>query len=136
MTLKHQPPTKRDTILVIDDEPDICELFEQVLGAEGYAVLSAHNGLEGVERNTEKNPDVIILDLNMPKMDGVATLKSIRQTDPEVAVIILTGYGSAATIRDVLDLNVYEYIAKPFENETMRRVVKEALASGSCEKHG
>ena len=119
---------KRGAILVIDDEPDICELFEQVLRAEGYAVLSAHNGLEGVERNTEKNPDVIILDLKMPKMDGIETLKAIRKTDPAVRVIILTGYGSAATIRDALDLNVYEYISKPFENDTIRRVVGEALA--------
>ena len=119
---------KRGAILVIDDEPDICELFEQVLGAEGYTVFSAHNGLEGVAHNTEKNPDVIILDLKMPKMDGIETLKAIRKTDPAVRVIILTGYGSAGTIRDALDLNVYEYISKPFENETIRRVVGEALA--------
>ena len=125
-------PTKRGTILVIDDEPDICELFEQVLGAEGYTVLSAHNGLEGVACNTEKNPDVIILDLKMPKMDGIETLKAIRKTDPEVTVIILTGYGSADTIREALDLNVYEYISKPFENDTIRRVVGEALAERNC----
>ena len=129
-------PTKRGTILVIDDEPDICELFEQVLGTEGYTVLSAHNGLEGVACNTEKNPDVIILDLKMPKMDGIETLKAIRKTDPEVTVIILTGYGSAKTIRDALDLNVYEYISKPFENDTIRRVVGEALTSRSGGNHG
>jgi len=137
MTLKYQPPTKRGAILVIDDEPDICELFEQVLEAEGYTVLSAPNGLEGVARNTEKNPDVIILDLKMPKMDGIATLKAIRKTDQAVRVIILTGYGNAATIRDALDLNVYEYISKPFENDTIRRVVGAVLADsgevvGNC----
>ena len=118
---------KRGTILVIDDEPDICELFERIFGAEGWTVLSAHNGLEGVARNTASNPDVIILDLKMPKMDGVETLKAIRKTDPVVRVVILTGYGSAATIRDALDLNVYEYISKPFENDTIRRVVGDAL---------
>ena len=125
-------PTKRGTILVIDDEPDICELFEQILEAEGWTVLSAHNGMEGVARNTASNPDVIILDLKMPKMDGVETLKAIRKTDQEVTVIILTGYGSAETIRAALDLNVYEYISKPFENDTIRRVVGEALAERNC----
>lgn len=124
---------KRGTILVIDDEPDICELFEQVLGGAGYTVLSAHNGLEGVACNTARNPDVIILDLKMPKMDGVETLKAIRETDSAVRVIILTGYGSAATIRAALDSNVYEYISKPFENDTIRRVVGEALADGGRE---
>ena len=128
MIIKHYKHQKRGAILVIDDEPDICELFEQVLGAEGYAVLSVHNGLDGVTCNTINNPDVIILDLKMPKMDGVETLKAIRKTDPAVRVIILTGYGSAETIREALDLNVYEYISKPFENDTIRRVVGEALA--------
>lgn len=136
MIIKNNKQKITGTILIIDDEPDICALFKQILGREDYRVLTALNGLDGIARNNTDNPDLIILDLKMPKMDGVATLKSIRQTDPEVTVIILTGYGSAATIRDVLDLNVFEYIAKPFENETIRRVVKEALASGSCEKHG
>ena len=132
MIIKRHTPTKRGVILVIDDEPDICCLFEQILGEEGYTVLSAHNGLEGIARHAESNADVIILDLKMPKMDGVETLKRIRKTDPEVMVIILTGYGSAETIRDVLDLNVYEYISKPFENETVRRVVGEALTERNC----
>jgi len=134
--IKHQPPTKQGTILVIDDEPDICALFEQILGAEGWTVLSAHDGTEGVTSNTANNPDVIILDLKMPKMDGIETLKAIRKTDPEVTVIILTGYGSAETIRAALDLNVYEYISKPFENDTIRRVVGEALTSRSGGNHG
>ena len=136
MMIKRHTPTKRGVILVIDDEPDICCLFEQILGEEGYTVLSAHNGLEGVACNTASNPDVIILDLKMPKMDGVETLKAIRKTDQEVTVIILTGYGSAKTIRDALDLNVYEYISKPFENDTIRRVVGEALTSRSGGNHG
>lgn len=116
-------------ILVIDDEVNLLHVFEKVLGEEGYQVITAGDGFEGIKRNEEDNPDLIILDLSMPKMSGVETLQNIRKTDKEVLVIILTGYGSAETAREVGDLSVYEYISKPFKNEIVKRVIKEALKS-------
>lgn len=120
----------RPRILVVDDENDLCCLFERILESEGYEVITANDGLGGIKRNNDSDPDLIILDLKMPKMDGIETLRNIRKTDKEVVVIILTGYGSAQTAREAQDLDVYEYISKPFNNELVRKVVKEALASG------
>ncbi len=116
-------------ILVIDDEEDLCFLFKKILGSEGYAVLIAHNGYDGIKINKKHNPDIIILDLKMPKMGGIETLRRIRKKDTIVTVIILTGYGDAETVREAADLDVYEYIAKPFNNEMIINIVKEAIAS-------
>ena len=117
-------------ILVIDDESDLRAAFRAVLTDEGFSVITAADGMEGVQKNKEHNPDVIILDLKMPKMGGMETLKRIRETDKEVRVIILTGYGEAGSIREAENLDVFEYASKPFRNATIIGSVKEALIGG------
>lgn len=128
---KSENSSQRYHILVIDDEADLCSLFQDILEDEGHSVTTAQDGLEGLARYGERKPDVIILDLKMPRMGGMETLRNIRKVDKDVIVIILTAYGSAFTAREAADLNVYEYISKPFNIETVKRVVSEALASGS-----
>lgn len=117
----------KPAVLIIDDEPDVCVLFQRLLEPEGYRVITAGDGPEGIEKNEQANPDLIILDLKMPQMDGIATLRRIRAKDEDVPVIILTGYGSAETAREAVDLDVYEYIAKPFRPADIIAAVKEAL---------
>ena len=120
---------------MIDDEADLCALFRDILDDEGHSVTTAQDGLEGLKRYGEHKPDIIILDLKMPRMGGMETLRNIRKVDKDVVVIILTAYGSAFTAREAADLNVYEYIGKPFNIETVKRVVSEALASvRKCEQ--
>ena len=116
-------------VLVIDDEKDICFLFENILTPEGYTVFTALNGYDGIKINEKSDPDIILLDLKMPGINGIETLRRIRKKDPGVIVIIITGYGDAETIREAADLNVYEYMAKPFNNETVIKIIKEAVAS-------
>ncbi len=123
-----QPGKAKGTILVIDDESDLRAAFKAVLGGEGFTVITAADGAEGVLKNTEHNPDVIILDLKMPRMGGMETLREIRKTDKEVRVIILTGYGEAGSIREAENLDVFEYASKPFRNATIIGSVREALA--------
>ena len=115
-------------ILVIDDECDIRAAFRGVLTDEGFSVITAADGIEGVQKNKEGDPDVIILDLKMPRMGGMETLKEIRKTDKDVRVIILTGYGEAGSIREAEELDVFEYVSKPFRNAMITGCVKEALA--------
>jgi DNA-binding NtrC family response regulator len=116
-------------ILVIDDEKDLRFLFKKILAPEGYTVLTAQNGYDGIKINQKSDPDIILLDLKMPGINGIETLRRIRKKDPDVIVIIITGYGDAETIRDAAELNVYEYMAKPFNNETVMKTIKEAVAS-------
>ena len=70
---------------------------------------------------------MIILDLKMPKMGGLEALREIRKTDKDVRVIILTGYGEAESIREAANLDVFEYVSKPFGNVMITDCVKEAL---------
>lgn len=114
-------------LLAIDDEPDMLGLMRDVLGPEGYRVLGAASGDEGVRLNAAEDPDLIILDLRMPGMGGIEVLRRIRQEDPEVRVIILTGYGDPDSIRDAADLDVSEYLSKPFENSRLVGVVDAAI---------
>jgi len=118
----------RRKILVIDDEPELLALLMEVLEDEGYQALSAANGADGIRLNELENPDLIVLDLRMPEMDGIETLRQIRKQDDKVKVVILTGYGSPDIIRDAADLDVSEYLSKPFENEHLLRVIGETLS--------
>lgn len=116
-------------VLIIDDEKDLCFLFKRILKPEGYTVLTAQNGYDGIKINEKSDPDIILLDLKMPGINGIETLRRIRKKDADVTVIIITAYGDAETIRDAADLNVYEYMSKPFNNETIIKMIKEAAAS-------
>lgn len=126
---KKTKATSKPKVLVIDDELDLLNSFKQILREEGYSVTTVQNGFKGIEANKDENPDLIILDLKMPEMGGIETLRNIRKTDKDVVVVILTGYGDAETVRTAADLNVYEYISKPFNNDVIKKVIKEALSS-------
>jgi len=117
----------KQKILLIDDESDLLELIKEILEREGYQIFCASNGAAGILLNEQENPDLIVLDLRMPEMDGIETLQHIRKTDDQVIVVILTGYGCPDTIRDAVDLNVSEYLSKPFENKQLVSVIGKAL---------
>ncbi len=116
-------------ILIIDDEPDLRDLYQKLLELKGYHVYCAASGPEGIQLNEQNNPDLIILDMHMPEMDGISTLRNIRKTDDSVIVVILTGYACPDTIRDAIDLNVSEYLSKPFENNELLNVIGKAFGS-------
>lgn len=123
-----QSAKAKGKILVIDDESDIRAALDAILEDEGFSVITAADGMEGVQKNKENDPDVIILDLKMPKMGGMEALREIRKTDKDVRVIILTGYGEAGSVREAENLDVFEYVSKPFRNAMITGCVKEALA--------
>ena len=123
--MKKKPESVK--VLLIDDEPELLEVMKDLLEEQKYQLFCAAGGIRGVELNEQKDPDLILLDLRMPGMDGIETLRSIRQSDEKVRVIILTGYGCPDTIRDAADLDVSEYLSKPFENEDLINVIARTL---------
>jgi len=123
--LKNEFPNRK--VLIIDDETDLQELIKDVLEEKNYQVFCASSGADGILLNEQKNPDLIILDLRMPEMDGIETLRNIRNADDSVIVVILTGYGCPDTIRDATDLNVSEYLSKPFGNSELLDIIDKAL---------
>jgi len=117
----------RRKILVIDDERDLREAIAELLEKSGYRAICAAGGAEGVRLNEQENPDVIVLDLRMPGMDGIETLRRIRERDSEVSVVILTANGSFDTIREAVGLSASEYLSKPFENREFIGLVGDLL---------
>jgi len=114
-------------VLIIEDEATIRTLTEMLVKRLGYDVLLADNGLKGLELYRREHPDVIVLDLKMPVMDGVEVLKQIRRVDQTQSVIVMTGDSSPETEREVRALGVSEFIVKGSSlhtlGSTLRRLV-------------
>lgn len=114
------------TILVVDDEPRIVEAVNMNLEVEGYQVSVASNGYEALEKVTKELPDLVILDVMMPEMDGFETLKRIREVST-VPVIMLTVKGEETDRVKGLDLGADDYVTKPFGPRELVSRVKAAL---------
>jgi CheY-like chemotaxis protein len=99
-------------VLVIDDAPNVRTLLAMLLRQQGYDVILADNGWKGLQLYRQKHPDVILLDLNMPELDGVTVLKQIRSVDLKQPVVILTGDSTPAREQQVRALGVSEFILK------------------------
>jgi len=103
-------------VLIADDEPDILEVMARKIKAEGYAVVMARDGQEAWDKIGQEKPDVILLDLIMPKMDGYAVLEKLRQEPVAkkwAPVIIVSAQGELTDIRRGFDLEADHYITKP-----------------------
>ena len=122
---------KKPTVLVVDDEKDVCELFERILKNEGYKILTANTGKEGLDLVDRKKPDLVVLDLRLPDMNGIEILRSIKKTNEKIQVIIMTGYGTMKTARTAMRLGAYDYVPKPFDIAYVRALIKDALSPGS-----
>src|SRR6516164_2331497 len=104
------------TVLVIDDSPEINDLIGETLKLHGYEVLIAEDGLAGVQLAQQHLPDLILCDVNMPQLDGYATLTALRQhsTTATIPFIFLTGIADKGNIRQGMELGADDYITKPF----------------------
>jgi DNA-binding NtrC family response regulator len=115
-------------VLVIDDEQGIRSLLDMLLSRKGYGVVLADGGRKGLELFRRERPDVIVLDLNMPEMDGVAVLQQVRSLNPDQPVIIFTGAGTPEKEQRVHALGVSEFVEKEFSlhrlGDALKRVLK------------
>lgn len=116
-------------ILVIDDEPIVRASCEKILMPEGYEVIMAKNGEEGLEILEKGDFKLVLLDLKMPGIDGVDVLKLIRSKWPTTKVIILTGYSTIETAISTLRLGAFNFIEKPFTPDTLLSSVREAFGT-------
>ena len=102
-------------VLVVDDDPVTVELLQEFLSAKGYEVITAGDGAEGLRRVKEERPHLILLDVQMPKMDGLEVLRRLREIDKEVSVIMVTGVNEEAIGRKAMALGAFDYIVKPLD---------------------
>ncbi len=117
---------KAANILIIDDEPNIHYSFEKILSPD-YRVISAHSAEEGLEKLRRERPDVIVMDVRMPGMDGLEALKRIREIDQKVQIIMMTAYGTVNTAITAMKFGAFEYLLKPFDVQKMREVIDKAV---------
>ena len=116
-------------ILVIDDEQGIRNLLDTLLSRKGYEVVLASNGQKGLELFRRERPDVVVLDLKMPEMNGLTVLQQVRQLNPVQPVVILTGAGTAEAEQQVRALGVTEFVEKEFSMHRLGDSLKRLLNS-------
>ena len=108
-----------DKLLLIDDEPDILRVLSISLKADGYDVVSAQNGPEGIAAFEKEKPDIVITDIKMPGMDGIEVLKKIKGLNTDTEVIIITGHGDIENAIEALKHGASDYINKPIRDEAL-----------------
>jgi DNA-binding response OmpR family regulator len=124
------PKVPAARILVIDDDRAVVRLLVARLGEEGYTVLSALTSDEGLELVASFHPNLVLLDVGLPDMSGLEVLKRIREIDPAIAVIMVTGNTDPQLARDALELGALAYVDKPFDVAYLKRVVAMSLRDG------
>jgi DNA-binding response OmpR family regulator len=123
-------PTAR--ILVIDDNLTVVDILATALGEEGYGVLSAVTSDEGLKLFILSQPDLVLLDIALPGMNGIDMLKRIRSIAPTARVVMVSGTADVMLARQALELGALAYVDKPFDLAYLKRVVAMALQDKSA----
>lgn len=115
------------TILIVDDETTILQSLSGILSDEGYETLTALNGYEALKIIEEESPDLVLLDIWMPGMDGIETLREIKRTNPFLQVVIISGHGTIETAVKATKLGAYHFVEKPLSIEKVVVTINNAL---------
>ncbi|GAC1446679.1 MAG: sigma-54 dependent transcriptional regulator [Pyrinomonadaceae bacterium] len=116
-----------NTILVIDDDRSMLELAEYHLQSQGYKVVTAETGTEGLKQADEQRFDLVITDFNLPDIDGIEIVKRIKETVPETEVIVATGFSSVTKAVDAIKAGAFYFVEKPIEFEELLALIEKAL---------
>lgn len=119
--------TTRQRILVVDDERDVITGFRRVFAKDDVQIDAAHSGAEAIAAIKAHRPDLVMMDLRMPGLDGLQTLRKMQQLDARLLIILMTAYSTSANVIEAMKHGAYDYLVKPFSVEKLREVVKEAL---------
>jgi DNA-binding NtrC family response regulator len=116
-------------ILVVDDDQSIATAFERFLRHEGHVCTVASNAEDAVRLVAERDPDLVVMDIRMPGVDGLQTLQQLRSLYPDVYVVMMTAYGTSQTSIDAIRAGAFEYLTKPLDLDQLRTVIAHALAA-------
>ena len=114
-------------ILVVDDDPDIVAVLDELLKKEGHQVTTCAAGAAAIAVGREEQFDVVVVDIRLPDLDGLAVLRAFQETSPDAAVIVATAFGTVETAIQAIKAGAYDYIPKPFKLDEVRIVVRRAL---------
>jgi CheY-like chemotaxis protein len=122
---------KRSKVLVVDDEPTIVEVFKEYLTDQGLDVATASSGAEALERLDKDKPDAVFLDMRMPEMDGIETLKRIRAVNLRVPVLMVSANDDLIAAKEAIGLGAFDYTLKPVDFDYLRRALDKMLATAA-----
>ena len=114
-------------VLIVDDAEFARSRMIKALGNAGYSVVEAGNGVEAVSRYCSERPDVVLLDITMPEMDGLAALREIKTFDPEARVVMLTRMGQEIVVLEALEAGAIDYLVKPYETDRILATLVKVL---------
>jgi len=121
------PKSPAGKVLVVDDEPDTREIIRKLLDFEGFQVIAASTGEEGVKKVEEEHPEVVLMDISLPGIDGNEALSRIRRIHPFPSVIMLTAYATVDNAIQALKQGASDFVKKPFENDHLVHIVHQAF---------
>jgi len=119
--------SKDATILIVDDEESLCDSCSQVYVKDGYSVDVATDGITGLQKVKDINPDIVLVDLKMPGMSGMEVLEEIKKIDPEIISIVITGYATIDSAVEAMKRGAYDFLPKPFTPDQLRVITGRAL---------
>jgi len=114
-------------VLIVDDVPDTVEIIGKLLRYEGYEVITAQTGEEGVRKVEEEKPEVVLMDISLPGIDGNEALKRIKRINPNQCVVMLTAYATVDNAIQALKEGAQDFLKKPFENEHLIHIVNQCF---------
>ena len=115
-------------ILICDDAAFMRMMIKDILTKNGYNVVGeAENGAKGIEKYNELHPDLVLMDITMPEMDGIAALKGIKQIDPNAHVLMCSAMGQQAMVIESIQAGAKDFIVKPFQADRVLEAVKKAV---------
>ncbi len=115
-------------ILVVDDAAFMRMMIKDVLTKNGYEVLGeAENGQKGIDKYKELNPDLVIMDITMPEVDGIQAVKEIKKMDPNAKIIMCSAMGQQAMVIDAIQAGAKDFIVKPFQADRVIEAVKKVI---------
>ncbi|WP_239618185.1 response regulator [Cohnella mopanensis] len=125
---------EKKRLLIVDDQVGIRILLLEVFATEGYDTFQAANGRTALEIVRNHRPDLVLLDMKIPGMDGLEILKQIKEYDRSIKVIMMTAYGELDMIKEATDLGALMHFTKPFDIDEMRLAVNMQMGEGSASR--
>src|ERR1700690_1190143 len=116
-----------DRVLIVDDDRDLRRIVRDVLQDEGFSVAEAEDGFAALKEFSRQRPDAVLMDLNMPRINGIETMKEIRKIDTSVPVIMVTAFGDVPTAVEALKNGAYDFTLKPPEFERLIITIRKAV---------
>ena len=128
------PPSQRASVLIVDDESTIRESLRMTLEFEGYRIEEAGNGIEALRIVRERTPDAVLLDLRMPEMDGLETLRQLRERGYEMPVIVVSGHADVPTAVEATRQGAFDFFEKPLERDRVLLSIRNAVEAWRLRK--